>query len=151
MADDEAMIGCRQIEDIVQRVDCYDSLVSARFPAEPAGAVEAIEVAGDSESSPIPDAQSLFGTNDADAKRIVEMSLAIEQIDSIVAKVSDVQTLATKKVVITLDNGQVWRQLDNQRLSLKAGEAVVIRKASLGSFLLEKDSGSRNIRVKRTN
>jgi len=144
LAAEEALITCRQIEDIAQRVSCYDDFVDASFPMESS---ESASI----ESSPIPDAQSLFGTNDAEAKRIVETSLAIEQIDSIVAKVAGVQESSTRKAVITLENGQAWRQLDNQRLPLKAGETVIIRKASLGSFLLEKESGSRAIRVKRTN
>ena len=64
---------------------------------------------------------------------------------------TDVQKSAYKKLTVTLDNGQVWRQLDNRPMHLKTGEAVVVREASLGSFLLEKQSGSRSIRVKRAN
>jgi hypothetical protein len=144
LAAEDALITCRQIEDIALRVSCYDDFVDARFPMESNESVK-------TESGTIPDAQSLFGTNDAEAKRLVETSLAIEQIDNIVATVTDVQESSTRKVVITLENGQVWRQLDNHRLSLKAGQSVIIRKASLGSFMLEKESGSRAIRVKRTN
>jgi hypothetical protein len=147
----ETLTACRQIEDIAQRVACYDNFVDARFPMESSDGAATITPPEESESSAVPDAKSLFGTSDAEAKQIVEMSLAIEQIDNIVAYVTDVQESATRKLVITLENGQVWRQLDNQRLPLKTGETVVIRKASLGSFLLEKDTGSRNIRVKRTN
>lgn len=151
LATDEALTACRQIEEIAQRVACYDEFVDARFPTESSESVDTITPPEKTESSTIPDAQSLFGTNDAEAKRIVEMSLAIEQIDNIVAKVTDVQESSTRKVVITLENGQVWRQLDNHRLALKTGQTVIIRKASLGSFLLEKETGSRAIRVKRTN
>jgi len=142
LAAEDALITCRQIEDIAQRVSCYDDFVDTRFPMESSDSEK-------TESGTIPDAQSLFGTNDAEAKRIVETSLAIEQIDNIVATVADVQESSTRKVVITLGNGQTWRQLDNHRLPLKAGQTVIIRKASLGSFLLEKESGSRAIRVKR--
>jgi len=150
-AAEEALQACRQIEDIEQRVSCYDNVVDARFPLASSSSIKGDAPAKKAESGTAPDARSLFGTNDAEAKRIVEMSLAIDQIDNIVAKVTDVQESSTRKVVITLDNGQVWRQLDNQRLPLKTGETVVIRKASLRSYLLEKDTGSRNIRVKRTN
>jgi hypothetical protein len=54
-------------------------------------------------------------------------------------------------MLVVLDNGQTWRQLDNKALHLDSGETVVIRKASLGSYQLEKESGSRRIRVKRLN
>jgi hypothetical protein len=133
-ANNEALLECRQIKDIAERVACYDGIVDSL-----------------SESSPIPDAQSLFGKDDAEASRIVQTTLAIEQIDRIEAQVTDIRRSATRKLVITLDNGQVWRQLDNQTLRLKSGESVVVREASLNSFLMEKKSGGRSIRVKRAN
>ncbi len=133
-AGEEAFTQCRPIEAIEERVACYDKLVDSL-----------------SESDAVPDAQSLFGRNDADAKRIVETSLAIEQIDQVEAAVTEVRRSANRKLVVTLDNGQIWRQLDNQPMHLKSGESVIVRKASLNSFLLEKKSGSRSIRVKRAN
>ena len=133
-AAEEALTECRQIEGIEERVTCYDKVVDS-LPAPAA----------------VPDAQSLFGRDDAEAKRIVETTLAIEQIDHVEAVVTEVQHSATRKLLVTLDNGQVWRQLDNQTMRLKSGESVVIRKASLNSFLMGKKSGGRSIRVKRAN
>ena len=133
-AADEALVECRQIEDVEERVACYDRIVDSLY-----------------ESGAIPEAQSLFGRDDAEAKRIVEATLAIEQIDQVEAMVTEVRKSATRKLVITLDNGQIWRQLDSQTMRLKNGESVVVRKASLNSFLMEKKSGSRSIRVKRAN
>ena len=135
LAANEALTQCRQIEEVEERVACYDEIVDA-LSAKPAA---------------VPDAQSLFGTDDAEAKRIVEETLEIEQIEQIEATVADVRMSATRKMTVALDNGQVWRQLDSKPLSLESGDGVIIRKASLGSFLLEKKSGSRSIRVKRAN
>lgn len=134
VAADDALLECRQIEDIAERVACYDEIVDSQ-----------------SEPDEVPDAQSLFGKNDADAKRIVETTLDIEQIDRVEAVITDVRESANRKLVVTLDNGQTWRQLDNQPMRLKTGEAVIVREASLNSFLMEKKSGSRSIRVKRAN
>ena len=86
-----------------------------------------------------------------DSYRTLGTAIAIEQVEQIEATVTDVRESASNKLTVTLDNGQVWRQLDNKTLRLKNGEAVIVRKASLGSFLLEKESGSRSIRVKRLN
>jgi len=58
-------------------------------------------------------------------------------------------TASVGKLAIALDNGQNWQQVDNARLRLNPGERVVIRTAALGSHLLEKESGSRRIRVRR--
>ena len=132
IADQEALTKCRQIEDIEERVVCYDKVVDSL-----------------SESGAIPDAHSLFGRDDAAAKRIVETTLAIEQIDRVEALVTEIRKSATRKLIVTLDNGQIWRQLDSQTMRLKSGESVVVRKASLNSFLMEKKSGGRSIRVKR--
>lgn len=134
LAADEALTQCRQIDDIEERVACYDKVVDSL-----------------SESDAIPNAQSLFGRDDAEAKRIVETSLAIEQIDHVEAVVTEVRKSATRKLVVSLDNGQVWRQLDNQTMRLKSGETVIVRKASLNSFLMQKQAGGRSIRVKRAN
>jgi hypothetical protein len=135
LADEEALLECRQIQAIGERVACYDEIVDARYTM----------------STAAPDAQSLFGASDAEAKRIVEKTLEIEQIDQIEATITNVRKSASDKLTVTLDNGQVWRQLDNKSLHLKSGDGVIIRKASLGSFLMEKRTGSRSIRVKRAN
>ena len=158
---EEALTKCRHIEDIAERVACYDGVADSNFPTGSSDTgssdtgssdiVETITPPEITESNEVPDAQSLFGTNDAEAKRIVETSLAIEQISEIEAIVTDVRRSSNKKLTVTLDNGQVWRQLDNKPLPLKSGEAVIVRKASLGSYLMEKQSGSRSIRVKRAN
>jgi hypothetical protein len=160
---DEALTKCRQIEEITERVVCYDKIVDSHFSMDSSDRVETNpppettllpETSSPPEinkSNAVPDAQSLFGKHDAEAKRIVETSVAIKQIDQIEAKVTDVRKSAYKKLTVTLDNGQIWRQLDNQRMPLKSGETVIIRAASLGSFLMEKQSGSSSIRVKRVN
>ncbi len=158
LAGEHALTECRQIEDVEERVACYDRFVDSQSPMRSDDVShdmnsdegsETVSVAETTEPRVVPDAQSLFGTNDAEAKRIVEASLEIEQIDRIVATVTDVRQSTTRKLTVTLDNGQVWRQLDSRPMRLGAGEAVVIRKASLGSFLMEKQSGGRSIRVRR--
>jgi len=160
---EEALTKCRQIEEIAERVVCYDKIVDSHFPMDSSDRVETTpppettllpettsppEI---SKSNAVPDAQSLFGKTDAEAKRIVETSVAIKQINQIEATVTDVQKSAYKKLTVTLDNGQIWRQLDNQPMPLKSGETVIVRAASLGSFFMEKKSGSSSIRVKRVN
>ncbi len=140
---DEVLTECRQIEGVAERVVCYDKFVDSHFPTDSRPEI--------TESNAVPDAETLFGTNDAEAKRLIETSLAIEQISEIEAIVTDVRRSSIKKLTVTLDNGQIWRQLDSQRLPLKSGEAVIVRKASLSSYLMEKQSGSRSIRVKRAN
>ncbi len=59
------------------------------------------------------------------------------------------------KYVLTLENGQVWRQIrgDSDKLSLPddAGDNVmiIIKKGSFGSYILRTQSSKRTIRVER--
>ena len=72
-----------------------------------------------------------------------------ERIDSLTANITRLQTYAYEKVVITLDNGQVWKQVDTSNLRLRVGDSVTIERASLGSFMLQKDGSKRTMRVTR--
>ena len=151
LAAEDTLAECRQIEEIAKRVVCYDKFVDSHHLMDSSDSAESSRPPATTDSNAVLDAQSLFGKDDAEAKRIVETSVAINQISQIEATVTDVQKSAHKKLTVTLENGQTWRQLDNDRMFLKSGETVVVREASLGSFLMEKTSGSRSIRVKRVN
>ena len=52
--------------------------------------------------------------------------------------------------LFTLENGSVWRQVDNEpvRVSPRQGMSVEIRRASLGSYMMS-INGSRSVRVRR--
>lgn len=54
-------------------------------------------------------------------------------------------------LIITLDNGQQWRQVGSDRLRLTNNDTVVIERGMFNSFLLKKAGQNRSIRVKRTN
>jgi hypothetical protein len=71
---------------------------------------------------------------------------ALERIESIAEEVIRARY---KKLTITLDNGQIWRQTDGKRRTLKAGEVVVITRGALGSFFMQAKSGGPRMRVKR--
>ncbi|MDJ0710632.1 MAG: hypothetical protein QNJ14_09590 [Woeseiaceae bacterium] len=146
---DKELADCRRIESTEERVTCYDAIVDADAAPYSTNDGKAGSRPDISATDTSLSAKSLFGTNDSDARRIVEKSLAIEQLEHIKATVADVQESPGQKPILALENGQIWRQIDSKTLHLKSGDAVVIRKASLSSFLLEKASGSRRIRVRR--
>lgn len=73
-------------------------------------------------------------------------TIEINQID---ARVLEVRKSTTGKAIITLDNGQVWKQIDSSRLRLSGDDQVTIRRASLGSFMLYKTGSKSLMRVKR--
>jgi hypothetical protein len=144
MAAEESLFECRQIKDSEERVLCYDKIVDA-LTSPPLSAT----TADSREQAAKPDAQSLFGKDAAETSRIVEKTLAIEKLDQIQARVTGLKRSVDKKFTITLDNGQTWRQIDNQPIPLRNEDKIIIREATLGSYLMEKQSGSGSIRVKR--
>ena len=75
-----------------------------------------------------------------------------EQIkdNQMVATVSGVSKTPLGSTIVELDNGHVWQQVDDKRLTLRKGDEVNIRGGMGGSFYLAKTSGSRSLKVRRT-
>ena len=72
-----------------------------------------------------------------------------ENPDNITSVVTKVNKTAYGKLIVYLESGHAWRQIDSTKYKVKKGETVSIRKAALNSFLLSKASTKRSIRVKR--
>jgi hypothetical protein len=124
---------CAAQSEAGARLECYDELAasigkggdqgSAVPPAEPATA----------ETSAPPAAASQFGI----AGGKLERKKAAETPNQIEALVSGVARRPRGELVITLDNGQVWAQLEPQAyFPLKTGDMVHIAKAALGSYFM---------------
>jgi hypothetical protein len=157
----QKLIDCRALPSAVVRVDCYDQLVDAHAASTsqspktataqqvepvvtaPAATTAATEPTGD--ISP----EALFGKDSVEVRQSVQEATGTEEIDRMDARVSKVRPSATGKAIITLDNGQVWTQIDNSRLRLSSYDQVIIRRASLGSFMLNKIDSKTSMRVKR--
>lgn len=55
-----------------------------------------------------------------------------------------------EKWILTMSNGQVWKQIDSNTFSrYRQGDDIEIRKGVLGSFLLKKVNANKSIRVTR--
>ena len=61
-------------------------------------------------------------------------------------------TLKLPKVgskTVTLENGQIWKLTNVDVFRAKVGDSVVIKRAALGSFLMNEVNSKRAYRVKR--
>jgi hypothetical protein len=125
---------CTGITRNTERLACFDRAVAALLGTDGATA---------------PSAESSFGlvasTPRADAKRSEENS---DDVQKIGGKVTAVATSNDGSALVTLDNGQVWRQLSGGQLLLKVGDDVQINRAALGSFQMKVPSG-RSGKVRR--
>ena len=161
----QTITDCREINSAVARLDCYDGAVDAQQsladepPAEvvapvaaatsTAGTSAAASSTGVTEAATEMSPEALFGKNVVEVQKTVQEATGTKDIDRLESLVSKIRISASGKAIITLDNGQVWTQVDSSRLRLSGYDRVVIRKASMGSFMLTKVGSKTTMRVKR--
>jgi hypothetical protein len=150
---------CMEERDDARRLSCFDR-ETARLTA-PAAATPGASAAAPAVAVPAPTAapapaasqvtdEEKFGYRgnlarpEADRRRAQE-----EELDQMTAKVVEVSARPHGQFVAKLENGQVWEQKTIDRsVRLKVGDEVMIRRASLGSFMLVTASG-KSTRVTR--
>jgi hypothetical protein len=128
------VVGCATIAEATQRLACFDAVALG---------LKQNGEAGFGTASPKPSAltapvETALATNDA------------QEPDHVSLAVTAVSEGAGGKLRLTMENGQVWRQVDTTRLR-NVGQGpwtAEIRKAALGSFMLTLNDG-RPVRVER--
>jgi len=165
IAADSATENCREIESDEARLACYDEITSPGAADEPqardaatATSATAAATAGSAtrETAPVTGTgpadispEDMFGRTADETTRMLEESMDVESLDALEATVEQMTRDRFGKLSITLSNRQTWKQSDSSRMNLRVGDEVRIERAALGSYLLEKKSGSTSIRVKR--
>ena len=171
----EAAVACMKIDDDAARLACYDVQLG-RAPAAPAtppadrpqtatGAATATAVA-EADTAPVVAAAAVAPAAPASAvpvrpednfgltaeqrdARAAETQNA-ERINRITAIVQSATMTASSRLLLTLDNGQQWVQVEpSRRQYFFEGETITIKKASLGSFLATGPRSGTGIRVRR--
>lgn len=135
---------CAGIGDDRSRLTCYDAIFGKPAVLAASTSVPAAEetVAASAAASPETD----FGLTEA-AKRARDPQQ--EMLESITGTVAAVGRRPAGELIVTLENGQVWTQVTvDQRARVAAGDTVTIKKAALGSHLLE-TQGRYATRVRR--
>ena len=140
---------CAEIEIPEARLACYDSAVGRLKAAEETGEVVSVtreqveEVRRESFGFNLPTLPKLgipgFGNSPDGA------------IDEVQLGVARVGSAPGGGFLVTLDNGQVWEQIDSKSVfySAKKGvELATIKTAALGSFMMKLDNG-KFFRVRR--
>jgi len=175
----EASLGlCAGKTDAEARLACYDAIaaqlkagqvstaaapvsvpapVSAAVAPAPAVAAQPAPVvaAPVAAAAPPPAAkpvapEALFGS-----ERIPKESRAAagqpEEADTISSALKSFSYTPTGRVIVTLANGQVWRQIDGDTSQFRAkeGETITIERAILGSYNMTVSSHTRMFKVRR--
>lgn len=151
----EELRTCRDLTDDRARLACYDAVVDRGRKGEdrgPDSITEKVTAAAPAEPGATEvnlSQEDLFGKSSKEVERAVAKATETERIDSLSATVTRLQEYGYDKVLITLDNGQVWKQIDVSSLRLRVGDTVDIERAALGSFMLRKQGNNRRMRVSR--
>ena len=156
---DPSILICRQVQPVYKRAQCYDQAVDRLLGKDMSNAPVVIPSMSNQDTRGVEDntrqkpsvtPETVFGKSERETTRILLQEKTNQQdIDSMVSRVVDVKRDRLGKLTIVLDNKQVWRQTDSTDLILHTGDEIRILRGVLNSFQLEKNSGSRRIRVKR--
>jgi hypothetical protein len=138
---------CVTISDDSKRLSCFDEVMSktlsgtdldttgavapASAEAEPGVSTETATTAGD----------EVFGK-----EHWIENN---DKLTSIESRVEGVAKSAQGHLVVTLANGQIWKQRNVKSFQIREGDTVVIERGSFNSFFLKVSDGSRMERFYR--
>jgi hypothetical protein len=158
----DALQRCAQVKDSLERLVCYDRAAAAGTSAPAAPATPAAPVAPPVVTPPAPVVQAVpsapvaapaareFG--DETVKRTEKERVANSGPTSLTAQVAGMKEYRRNVYVLTLDNGQVWQQMDMDSLfTVKVGDTIQIEKGKLGGYRMARTSDGRSgwVRVNR--
>lgn len=129
-ATDSAVVShpCAPVSDATERLACYDNA----FPRPSDSAAKPL-----TDAAARVDALKEFGLSKEQMRQREPERMREITPERIEARVADVVYRPNRERVITLDNGQVWLLTEaTSKGHLSAGDAVVVRRAALGSFML---------------
>jgi hypothetical protein len=141
---------CATLTVASARLACYDALAgssaSNQVPPTPAVSSSAATAGVAASGAPPASSGTEFGVHNGplEAKRITP-----QREKRLLAVVSAVSSRPRGELVVTLDNGQVWVQIQPANYPLKPGDHVEIDVAALGSYVLWSPSNRRATKVTR--
>ena len=122
---------CLQLTDDQARLACYDAYAQRLLTREDPP-VSAEQQEADFGKRPQADAEEqrpAMPVAEQEAEFGKPPKVAAEEIDKIQASITKVQVKSHGKRVLTLDNGQVWVQLDSRSLPrFKEGDSIIIKR-----------------------
>ena len=150
----EALLKCKNTENSLKRLVCYDHVVKDMNqytgtqeaisrtlntkPRPPVASAPRVESAAPVQRS---ESQTEFG---------MEHKVVVENLaDTMTATVTKISKTALGKIVVTFDNGTVWKQTNNVDLKLSVGQTVNIERGMLGAFYATVEGMNKRMKVKR--
>jgi hypothetical protein len=132
---------CASVTVAGARLACYDDLASSsglRVITSPSGIA--------APNAPPPPLETQFGVHNGALEATL---VAPHREKRLLAVVSTISNRPRGELVVTLDNGQVWVQLQPTTYPLRPGDHVEIDVGALGSYVLWCPSSRRSTKVTR--
>jgi hypothetical protein len=154
----DQVYACASISDEAQRLACYDGAVGRLRQAQDSGNLVAVdrqqaeELDRDAFGFSLPSLSRLFGGgSDAATPPSPGQQPRFERVDEMQLEIARVSMRRDGTVSITMTNGQVWSQIDNENPRMvRVGGTVTVRRATMGSYLMSIEAGGPALRVRRT-
>lgn len=148
---------CQQISGEEQRLSCFDQVVAqldrqiAASPvaASPANAAMTAIEKPQQVSEAIPATTTVTTARSVNDEFGLKKPDPVDELQEITSTVQSAVLDKRKKLLITLDNGQQWQQIDQGYLKIKAGDRCTVSRGAIGSFLLGVEGVTKTIRVRR--
>lgn len=128
-------LACAAEKDDARRLACFDAAV-IQEKGQPTSSLQASVAAAPPPPPPL-SMEEKFGLRGDLKQEKAKQAPELAELQELHAKVTNVATKPYGELVVTLDNGQVWYEIQtNSGIRVKAGDPVVIKAGALNSFIL---------------
>jgi hypothetical protein len=134
-------LACAAEKDDARRLACFDAAVGQAQAAQgnTTPAVAAVPLSQEEK----------FGLRGELKQEKAQKAPELQELDQLQAQVTSVSAKPHGELVVTLENGQVWTEIQtNSGARVKVGDRVAIKAGTFGSFLLVPPNG-RSTKVTR--
>jgi hypothetical protein len=138
------LFACRELTDAAARLACFDreTAALARSPGAPVAAAPITTPATPTAPRLTPEQKFGLSPKAIEAKEEAAATKGPTET-KLQARITALALLGDGRTLFTLDNSQVWRQLeaDGTDVMAKLGDAVTISRGMLGSYWLQMKTG----------
>lgn len=157
----DAGVRCSSIDSDNDRLRCFDQVYDGVYDGAESGIEQAVDTGlhadgdtavGSVQSEPDGPDDAAGNTSTVAAASSPEDFGKREPSDVqeyIEATIVEIRTTGLQIDYLRLDNGQVWREVDDSRIRFKEGRSVTITEGVLGSFDLQMEGYNRIAKVRR--
>ena len=151
----DALNECRQQQNALKRLVCYDeiSLQSASQPVATTVPVDNViedSAASTAQPATVSRAAPVAKSTEADKNFGLEhKQTADNKADQLYFTVSAISYSPRKELIVEFDNGQIWRQSGTDYYKIAVGEKHYVKRGLFNSFRLGNDDDNRTVKVRR--